>query len=69
MKTIEIIVSPQGDAQLKTQGFAGRSCLEAGKFLEAALGQTVSDRLTHEFYAAAQTGQSARLSAGGERRS
>jgi hypothetical protein len=36
--------------------------------LEAALGQTVSDRLTSEFYAAVETIPSARLSAGGESR-
>jgi hypothetical protein len=62
MNTIEIIVSPAGEAQLQTQGFAGRACLKAGRFLEAALGRTVSDRLTGEFFASVQHSESQRLS-------
>jgi hypothetical protein len=62
MKTIEIIVTPAGDAQLKTQGFTGRSCLEASRFLETALGRNVSDRLTSEFFTIAHDFQGEQLS-------
>ncbi len=66
MKTIEIIVSPQGETILKTQGFSGRDCLEATRQLEAALGRKLGDRLTGEFFAAAGQEQSLRLQAGQE---
>jgi hypothetical protein len=35
---IEVIVSPTGETKLQTKGFAGASCQQASKFLEAALG-------------------------------
>ncbi len=66
MKTIEIIVSPQGETSLTTQGFVGRECLEATRQLEAALGRKLGDRLTGEFFAAAGQEQSRRLQAGQE---
>jgi hypothetical protein len=50
MKTIEIIVSPQGETRLETRGFAGAECREAGAFLEQALGQRMGERLTGEFH-------------------
>jgi hypothetical protein len=49
-KTIEIIVSPKGETQVQTRGFAGASCREASKFIEEALGQRVSEDLTSEFH-------------------
>jgi hypothetical protein len=54
MKTIEIVIAPTGAVRLQTRGFAGRSCLTASRFLEAALGRTTSDRLSSDFYAAAE---------------
>ena len=39
-----------GETTIETQGFAGRECLEASRFLETALGSKTSDRLTAEFY-------------------
>ena len=38
MKTIEIIVSPNGETTITTRGFAGASCREASKFVEQTLG-------------------------------
>ena len=35
MKTIEILVSPKGETTVTTKGFAGSSCRDASKFLEA----------------------------------
>lgn len=46
--TIEIIVSPQGETHLETKGFAGASCQDASRFIESALGETLSDQITAE---------------------
>ena len=52
MKTIELIIEIDGTVRVETRGFQGRSCLEASRALTAALGRTVGDRLTSEFYLA-----------------
>ncbi len=49
-KTIEIIVGPTGATTVETKGFQGRSCREASRFIEQALGQKTGERLTAEFY-------------------
>ena len=49
-KIIEIIVAPDGQTKLQTKGFTGASCQAASRFLEQALGQTVGDQRTAEFY-------------------
>lgn len=56
-RTIEIIVSSQGETKLETKGFAGSTCREASRLLEQALGTTASEQLTPEFYAQASTPQ------------
>ena len=53
MKLIEIVVSPTGQTDVQTKGFAGGECREASKFLEEALGQRVNETLTAEFHQAA----------------
>ena len=50
MKTIEIIISPQGETRVETKGFAGSECQEASESLEQALGARSGERLTAEFY-------------------
>ena len=50
MKTIEVVVTPDGQVCAQTRGFAGRACLAASRWLEGALGCTVNDQLTSEFY-------------------
>ncbi len=50
MKTIEIIVSPEGQTRVETKGFSGAECQQATRFLEAALGQTTCRQLTTEYY-------------------
>jgi hypothetical protein len=50
MKTIEVIVSPNGQTKLETKGFAGSECRVASKLLEAALGKTTEERLTAEYH-------------------
>jgi hypothetical protein len=50
MKTIEIIVSPQGETTVQTKGFTGASCQDASKFIEQALGRRTQEQLTGEFF-------------------
>ena len=50
MKTIEITVSPAGEARVETKGFAGTACRDATKLLERALGVVASDTPTAEMY-------------------
>ena len=52
MKTIQIIVAPDGSSRIETHGFTGGACREATRLLEAALGKTTSEKLTPEFYEA-----------------
>lgn len=49
-KTIEVIISPNGQTKLETKGFAGSECRDASKCLEAALGRTNEERLTAEYH-------------------
>jgi hypothetical protein len=50
MKTIEIIVTPDGRTTVHTLGFAGSSCRDASRFVEEALGQRLSEHRTAEFH-------------------
>jgi hypothetical protein len=52
LRTIEIIVHPNGETTLQTQGFSGSACRQASKFLEQALGRVSGEQLTSEFYQA-----------------
>ena len=60
-QVIEIIVSPKGETQVQTRGFAGSSCREASKFIEEALGQRLEERLTAEFHQSAEVNDATRL--------
>tara|TARA_R110002167_G_scaffold229608_1_gene434832 strand:- start:58 stop:252 length:195 start_codon:yes stop_codon:yes gene_type:complete len=51
LKTIHITISPSGETKVETNGFSGGECREASQFLEAALGEKRSEKLTGEFYA------------------
>ena len=51
-RRIEIIVTPEGKTTVQTVGFSGPSCREASRFVEAALGQRLGERLTAEFHQA-----------------
>ncbi|MCM2371877.1 DUF2997 domain-containing protein [Aporhodopirellula aestuarii] len=52
MKTIEVIVSPDGSSRVETNGFTGSDCRQASEFLEHALGSRSSERLKAEFHQA-----------------
>lgn len=54
-KTIEILVSPQGDTTISTHGFIGGQCRVATQHLEAALGHSVGEQLTAEYYSSHET--------------
>ena len=58
MKTIEIVVSPNGQTQVQTKGFTGSECRQASQFIEQALGQRTSEQLTSEFHQQAGQQQS-----------
>ncbi|MCA9095633.1 MAG: DUF2997 domain-containing protein [Planctomycetaceae bacterium] len=47
---IQIDVSPTGESKLQTSGFTGKTCQEASRFLEQALGQKTAETLTPEYY-------------------
>jgi hypothetical protein len=55
MKSIEIVINPQGEITLQTKGYAGRSCQAATKGLEEALGLKSKEKLTAEYYQAQTT--------------
>ena len=57
MKTIEIIVAPNGQTRVETKGFAGSECRQASRFVEQALGNHVEELLKPEFHQAAATQQ------------
>ena len=56
MKTIEILISPEGKTTVQTLGFVGPACRDASRFIEEALGQRLSDQPTAEFYQQAVEG-------------
>jgi len=51
---IVVVVSPQGEITLETQGFTGPQCREVSHQLEAALGLVTRDTPTAAFYANAR---------------
>jgi len=59
-KTIEITVSPEGVVSIKTTGFTGKSCKDATRELERALGVIRKETLLPEFHL--QQTQQSRLS-------
>jgi len=50
-KTIEVIVSQTGEVKIDALGFKGADCEKATKFLEQALGQTMSKQTKPEYQA------------------
>lgn len=54
MKSIELIVSPQGEIMVETRGYVGAECEAASGELIDALGAIVEQRRTAAFFATAQ---------------
>jgi hypothetical protein len=49
-ETIEIVVGTEGDVTVEAKGFKGKSCMDATKQIEKALGVTGKDSKTGEYY-------------------
>lgn len=43
MKTIDIVVSPQGEVKVEANGFTDGTCFAATKEIEAAIGKVTKD--------------------------
>jgi hypothetical protein len=56
-RIIEVTVSPTGETTVQTKGYAGADCVQASKFLEQALGVSISDRKTAEYHETAAVQQ------------
>lgn len=57
MKTIEVIVHPDGRLKIDALGFQGADCEKASAFLEKALGRTKGKERKPEFHRQAQRQQ------------
>ncbi len=56
-RVIEVSVSPTGEVTVQTKGYAGSDCQQASRFLEQALGISLTETKTAEYYQAASTDQ------------
>lgn len=60
-KEIIVTVDALGSTEVETKGFTGKSCADATKELEAALGKVTADRKTADYYKTeVKAGQKAR---------
>lgn len=50
MKTIILLVAPNGAIQVETRDFASEACREASRYLERSLGRATTETLTTEYY-------------------
>ena len=50
MKTITVLIAPDGQTQITAEGFSGSECRSATSVFQDALGQPVQERLTAEYY-------------------
>ena len=57
MRLIEVTVSPTGETTVQTKGYTGGNCLQASRFIEEALGVSLRDTKTGEYYETAQQQQ------------
>ena len=53
MKTINVIVAPDGKTRVETKGYTGSACRAASRSFEQALGQQTTELLKPEFHQAA----------------
>lgn len=50
MKEIILDVSNDGEIQIETRGFKGKSCIKEAAFLENVLGKVLKQQLTPAYY-------------------
>lgn len=55
IRTIEIIVTSNGQSRIETRGFIGSDCRLASDYMEHALGQRTCEQLTTEFHQSTDT--------------
>lgn len=55
-KEIIVTIGTDGGAEVQTKGYTGKSCSDASREIEKALGAVTSDRKTPEYYQQATTG-------------
>jgi hypothetical protein len=48
--TVKIRIKPGGKVEVKVQGVTGPTCTDVTKSLQKALGNTINDQKTEEFY-------------------
>lgn len=53
---IIVTINPDGSTSVETKGYVGKSCKDASKFIEDALGNVESEKLKPEFYQSQQAG-------------
>lgn len=49
-REFDITIAPDGSVEIHVKGYKGKSCLEAMKIFEQAVGEMKSQRETSEFY-------------------
>ena len=54
MKEIVINVSNDGEIQIETKGFAGKSCIEESQFIKDVLGNETARQLTPTYWQKSQ---------------
>ena len=59
-RKIEIVVNSEGAVSIKAVGFAGRSCKDATRALERALGVAGREHLQPEYFNRTSTGEQLR---------
>ena len=47
---IVIRVAPNGETEVRTEGFTGSSCQKASQFIERALGSKQTEQLTQDYF-------------------
>jgi hypothetical protein len=52
LKTIEVIITANGQTRIETNGYTGSDCREASRFLEKALGRSTAEQLKPEYHQA-----------------
>ena len=50
MKEVIVIVTPDGQSRIETQGFQGAECQQASEFLKRALGVAGQEQLKPEYF-------------------
>ena len=59
-RIIEVTVAPNGETTVQTKGYVGAECQAASRFIEQALGLTVTDHKTADYYQTIPAEQSIR---------